>query len=162
MSKLSLGKVWTNSSSPAPPPPETPFELDHNRKIYIFDVIPMGAVRMTQSDRWKTNPEHDNIMQRQRKEVTRYFKLKDDIRSQAIQMNFEQLDTLEIIFCVPMPTSWSAKKRNDMNKMPVKTRPDIDNYVKAFLDSLLKEDGNIWQIKAEKRYAFKGSIIVYK
>ena len=41
MSKLSLGKVWTNSSPQAPPPPETPFELDHNRKIFIFDVIPM-------------------------------------------------------------------------------------------------------------------------
>jgi hypothetical protein len=105
MSKLSLGKVWTNDLTPTTPPPEIPFELDHSRKIYIFDVIPMGAVRMTQSDKWRNNPEHDNIMKRQRKEVTRYFKLKDDIRSQAIQMNYEQLDTLEIIFLVPMPTS---------------------------------------------------------
>ena len=162
MSKLSLGNVWTNSISPATPPPEVPFELDHSRKIYIFDVIPMGAVRMTQSDKWRNNPEHENIIKRQRKEVTRYYKLKDDIRSQAIQMNYEQLDTLEIIFLVPMPTSWSEKKKFAMNKLPVKTRPNIDNYIKAFMDALLKEDSNFWRVVSEKRYAFKGSIIVYK
>jgi hypothetical protein len=49
-----------------------------------------------------------------------------------------------------------------MNKLPVKTRPDADNYVKAFMDSLAKEDGNVWFIKAEKRHAFQGSIIVYQ
>lgn len=49
-----------------------------------------------------------------------------------------------------------------MNKLPVKTRPDIDNYIKAFMDALLKEDSNVWRVVSEKRYAFKGSIIVYK
>jgi Holliday junction resolvase RusA-like endonuclease len=46
--------------------------------------------------------------------------------------------------------------------MPVKTRPDIDNYVKGFMDALLIEDGFVWKITAEKRYAFQGSIIIYQ
>jgi Holliday junction resolvase RusA-like endonuclease len=77
-------------------------------------------------------------------------------------MKYVQENTLEIVFLVPMPNSWSKKKKEKENRMPVKTRPDIDNYVKAFLDALLVEDGHIWKIIAEKRYAFKGSIIVYK
>ena len=161
MSKVSLGKTYFNDR-PIAPPDESHFELDHSRRIYVFDITPMGAVRMSQSDRWKTNPNHADPNKRQRVEVSRYFHFKDLVRSQAKAMNFVQGCTLEIVFCVPMPTSWSKKKREAMNKLPVKTRPDIDNYVKAFLDAMLIEDGHIWSIKAEKRYAFFGSIIVYQ
>lgn len=161
MRKVSLGKTWFNSQ-PETPPPETKFEIDYNRKIYIFDVVPVGAVRMTQSDKWKTNPNHPEPKKRQRLEVTKYFKFKDSVREQAQKMNYKLGDTLEIIFCVPMPQSWSEKKKERMNKLPVKTRPDADNYVKAFMDSLAKEDGNVWFIKAEKRHSFQGSIIVYQ
>ena len=36
---------------------EDKFALDHTREFYLFDIIPMGAVRMTISDKWKTNPK---------------------------------------------------------------------------------------------------------
>ena len=161
MRKVSLGKTWTNSQ-PETKQNENAFELDYSRKIYIFDVVPVGAVRMTQSDKWKTNPLHKDPLKRQRPEVTRYFQFKDIVRQQAKQLEYILGDTLEIVFCVPMPQSWSAKKKERMNKLPVKTRPDIDNYVKAFADAICIEDGNIWWIKSEKRHAFQGSIIVYK
>jgi Holliday junction resolvase RusA-like endonuclease len=60
-----------------------------------------------------------------------------------------------------MPATWSEKKKAQMNKQPVKTRPDLDNYVKAFMDSMSSEDGFVWKINAEKRYAYRGSVIVY-
>ena len=138
--KLSLGQVFTNDLDKMPIE-ELPYELDISMKYYIFDVVPMGAVRMTQSDRWRTNPEHENILKRQRSEVTRYFKYKEDLKNQSQIMNFEMQGVLNIIFCVPMPSSWSEKKKASFNKMPVKTKPDIDNYVKGFMDALLKEDG---------------------
>ncbi len=161
MRKVSLGKTWTNSQ-PETKQNENAFELNYSRKIFIFDVVPVGAVRMTQSDKWKTNPLHKDPNKRQRPEVTRYFNFKDIVRQQAKDLNYILGDTLEVIFCVPMPQSWSTKKKERMNKLPVKTRPDIDNYVKAFADAICIEDGNIWFVKAEKRYAFQGSIIIYQ
>ena len=160
-SKASIGTLYINNGSVSIIE-EKCFILDSTRKYFLFDVVPMGAVRMSQSDRWKLNPNHHNILQRQRPEVTRYFSFKRTIKDQAAKMKYVQENTLEIVFLVPMPNSWSKKKKEKENRMPVKTRPDIDNYVKAFLDALLVEDGHIWKIIAEKRYAFKGSIIVYK
>lgn len=160
-SKASIGTLFINKGS-VTVIEETCFILDSTRKYFLFDVVPMGAVRMSQSDRWKTNPDHHNILQRQRPEVTRYFRFKRTIKEQSAKMGYTQENTLEIVFLVPMPASWSKKKKERENKMPVKTKPDIDNYVKAFLDALLVEDGHIWKIIAEKRYAYKGSIIVYK
>jgi Holliday junction resolvase RusA-like endonuclease len=161
MRKESLGQTWTNNNA-FKPLSESQFELDYSRKIYIFDLVPVGAVRMTQSDKWKTNPNHADPNKRQRAEVTKYFNFKNNLKHQAKMLNYELGDTLEIIFLVPMPKSWSNKKKEKMNKLPVKTRPDIDNYEKAFMDSLSSEDGNVWKINSEKRHAYQGSIIVYK
>jgi Holliday junction resolvase RusA-like endonuclease len=116
---------------------------------------------MTQSDRWKTNPKHNDPKKRQREVVTQYFDFKNKIVQQARQMNFQLPEVLEVVFLVPMPFTWSEKKKVRNNKKPVKKRPDIDNYVKAFMDAMSNEDGNIWKIIAEKRYAFRGSILVY-
>jgi Holliday junction resolvase RusA-like endonuclease len=138
------------------------YQIDYERYFYLFDVIPMGAVRMTQSDRWKLNPNHKDPLKRQREVVTRYFEFKDKIKAQSTEMKFKLSGVLEIVFLVPMPFTWSEKKKVKHNKQPVKTRPDIDNYVKAFMDALEFEDGFVWKIIAEKRYAFKGSILVYE
>lgn len=138
------------------------YQIDYSRKFYLFDVIPMGAVRMTQSDKWKTNPNHIDPNKRQREVVTKYFDFKDKIREQAKSMKFKLSGVLEIVFLVPMPFTWSEKKKVRHNKKPVETRPDIDNYVKAFMDALESEDGFVWKTIAEKRYAFKGSILVYE
>jgi Holliday junction resolvase RusA-like endonuclease len=140
---------------------ESQYEIDKSRRYYLFDVVPMGAVRMTQSDKWKLNPNHIDPKKRQREVVTQYFNFRSKVLEQARQMNFELPEVLDIVFLVPMPFTWSEKKKVRNNKMPVKKRPDIDNYVKAFMDALSKEDGNIWKINAEKRYAFRGSILVY-
>jgi Holliday junction resolvase RusA-like endonuclease len=121
----------------------------------------MGAVRMTQSDRWKTNPRHVDPNKRQREVVTQYFEYKNKVLEQAREMKFELPEVLEIVFCVPMPFTWSEKKKVRNNKLPVKKRPDIDNYVKAFMDAMSNEDGNVWKIISEKRYAYRGSILVY-
>jgi Holliday junction resolvase RusA-like endonuclease len=140
---------------------ESQYEIDQSKRYYLFDVVPMGAIRMTQSDRWKTNPNHNDPKKRQREVVTQYFDYKNKIVQQARQMNFQLPEVLEVVFLVPMPFTWSEKKKVRNNKKPVKKRPDIDNYVKAFMDAMSNEDGNIWKIIAEKRYAFRGSILVY-
>lgn len=140
---------------------EEKYQIDYSRKFYLFDVIPMGAVRMSQSDRWKTNPNHTDPKKRQREVVTKYFAYKDTLRWQAKQMKYEFKNHLDVVFIVPIPDSFSEKKKQRLNGTPVKTKPDIDNYVKAFMDALKTEDGDVWYNKAIKVYGFKGSILVY-
>jgi Holliday junction resolvase RusA-like endonuclease len=158
--KRSFGQCHFNNGEVLITPIEQ-YEIDYTKRFYIFDVIPMGAVRMSQSDRWKTNPNHTDPNKRQRQAVTEYFEFKNKIKAQAEQMNFQLPEILDIVFLIPMPFTWSEKKKVKHNKTKVMKRPDLDNLVKAFMDALSVEDGYVWKITAEKRYSFSGSILVY-
>ena len=48
---------------------------------------------------------------------------------------------LEVTFCIAMPSSWSKKKRSEMNGLAHIGKPDIDNLIKSF-DAL--NDTGIW------------------
>lgn len=140
---------------------EERYVLDNTREFYLFDVIPMGAVRMTKSDTWKTNPNHVDPKKRQRKSVEQYFNFKNTLRVQAIQMGFFLGKYLEAVYFIPMPDSWSNKKKEKMNGMPHESKPDTDNITKAVKDALKKNDSDVWWEKAEKRWSYKGSIIIF-
>ena len=141
---------------------EEVYKLDYTRKFYLFDIIPMGAIRMTQSDTWKTNPNHTDPNKRQRKVVGEYFNFKNTLLWQAKSLNFELKFHLDILFLIPMPATWSKKKKEQMNGLPHKQKPDTDNLVKSVKDALKKDDSDIWWEKAEKRWAYKGSIIIFE
>lgn len=141
---------------------EERYVLDHSREFYLFDVIPVGAVRMTQSDRWKTNPNHVDPKKRQRKAVKMYFDFKNTLILQANIMNFQLGEYLDAVFFLPMPDSWSEKKKERMNGLPCKVKPDTDNILKGVKDALKKNDSDVWWEKAEKRWAYRGSIIIFK
>ena len=137
------------------------YVLDYSRKFFILNVTPMGAVRMTQSDRWKTNPNHIDPRKRQRSAVQRYFAFKTQLLAEAKKVGFELGECLDMVYLIPMPKSWSNKKKEKMNGLPCKSKPDTDNITKAIKDTLKAEDGDVWYEKAEKRWAFNGSIIVF-
>lgn len=162
MSKKTLPNCKVNESGVCKEVKEEPFYIDESRRYYLFNVVPMGAVRMSSSDRWKTNPNHPDPNKRQREEVTRYFAYKDQLRQKAKEMNYELGETLEIIFVLPMPESWSKKKKERMNRMTCKVKPDFDNLEKGFCDALKKQDSQIWKCSSEKRYSYAGFIIVYQ
>jgi Holliday junction resolvase RusA-like endonuclease len=117
---------------------------------------------MTQSDKWKTNPNHLDPNKRQRKEVTQYFAFKDALVLQANKMKFELKTTLDAVYFTPMPDSWSKKKKERMNGFPCKVKPDTDNITKGIKDALKKSDSEVWFEKAEHRYAYHGSIIIFE
>lgn len=142
--------------------PAEKYKIDKDKKHYVINVVPMGAVRMSSSDRWKTNPNHLDPLKRQRTAVTRYFKFKDEIRSEIAKFGISIEDCVDVVFVMPMPDSWSEKKKEKMNGLPHSQRPDIDNMVKGFMDALFKEDSHIWSLKCEKRWGYKGAIIIYK
>lgn len=109
---------------------------------------PMGKPRMTQRDRWA-----------KRSVVVRYFAYCDSLR--AALPGFVVPDRLGLEFSIPMPKSWSAKKRVLLKGKPHKQRPDIDNLAKAFMDALADDDSYIYSLKAEKYWDESGSIKVY-
>ena len=140
---------------------EDAYVLDLTREYYIFDIVPMGGVRMTKSDTWKLNPNHPDPLKRQRPAVTKYFAFKTLLLLQANQMEYTLGKHLEAVYLIPMPASWSNKKKERMNRLPCETKPDTDNITKAVKDTLKKNDAEVWWEKAEKRWAYKGSIIIF-
>ena len=116
-------------------------------KVYRLDIPPCPKPRMTKADRWRKRPS-----------VLKFFAFRDAVRqykeSKPIHPvwrgYFLEFDTFEIVFHVPMPKSWSKKKKADMDKRPHQQRPDLDNYLKAWKDSVYEEDAVVWKVKASK------------
>lgn len=59
-----------------------------------------------------------------------------------------------------MPASWSARKKNLYDGKPHQVKPDIDNYLKAFMDALCEDDSYVYDVRATKEWACEGSIIL--
>lgn len=134
----------------------------HASPLVVFNIEPMGAVRMTKSDTWKLDPFHKDPRKRQRKPVTRYFKFKRELILQAALHGFKLPECdFHVFFIIPMAMSWSDKKKNQMDGAPHKQRPDTDNLIKAVKDSLCDEDAHIWDYRITKRWGRSGKIVIY-
>jgi len=118
-----------------------------------IDIDPMGKPRMTRSDRW-TNKEKGVG----RSSVLRYFNWQDELRLRL--PNYDVPAELTIVFALPMPRSYSKKKRAELLGQPHQEKPDIDNLVKAFLDTLCTEDKHVWHVDASKVWSEYGSITI--
>lgn len=118
------------------------------RKIFIINPVPKP--RMTQSDRWKKRPC-----------TQRYWEYKDEIRKQMKDWIMPE-SGYHMIFHIPVPQSWSKKKKAEMIGRPHQQKPDKDNLEKAFLDSIFEEDCHIWDGRVTKIWGEVGMIIVDK
>jgi Holliday junction resolvase RusA-like endonuclease len=64
-----------------------------------------------------------------------------------------------ITFCITMPKSWSKKKKELMNGRGHQGAGDIDNYLKAILDAVHKDDRYVWHIaEIKKIWGYEGYI----
>ena len=126
-------------------------KIDYSRKFYLFDIIPVPKPRMTRSDKWKKRPI-----------VMSYRAFKDSFRLICNQLQYKMEMPYEAIYFIPMPDSWSEKKKKKYLGMPHEVRPDVDNIDKAVFDSLGVDDSFIWWSDSQKRWAYHGSILIYK
>ena len=115
--------------------------------LKIFKISPIAKPRMTRRDVWA-----------KRKVIIRYREFCDELRSQAD--GWKLPDTFRARFIVPMPNSWSKKKKRQMVATPHQQRPDADNLCKALMDALLKEDSTVWKLEIEKIWGEEGAIII--
>ena len=107
--------------------------------VITINVAPCSKPRMTRADKWK-----------KRQCVTKFFAFRDAIKQSSIH-NIA-LESFDIEFYIQMPKSWSKKKKALHNGTPHKQRPDLDNYIKAWCDSVFEEDSVVWRFKASKRW----------
>jgi len=119
---------------------------------YIFNIKPLPKPRMTAGDR-----------SGYRKCVRDYWDYKKELINQANKLGYKLPDILEdVTFCLPMPVSWSQKKKILMDGKPHQQTPDIDNLIKALFDSLTNSDANIHTLKnIRKIWGLEGQIVEY-
>lgn len=109
-------------------------------------VTPFGKPRMTRSDKWKQRPP-----------VLRYRLFCDEVRLHNIKL---PESGAHVTFILPMPASWSKKKRAEMDGKPHQQKPDFDNLMKALMDALFDDDSHIWDARVSKIWGEQGAIIV--
>jgi Holliday junction resolvase RusA-like endonuclease len=115
--------------------------------VIRLDVVPMGAVRQSRRDAFDPTPA-----------ASRYYAFRDELRIKAALAGYEPGEVIDIVFYLPMPASWSQRKRRQMEGMPHQQKPDTDNLLKAFADALLAEDCHVWDMRGRKRWAVDGAI----
>ena len=108
-----------------------------------YSITPVPKPRMTRADKWKKRPA-----------VLRYRAFADECR---LKIN-QSLDGKSITFLMPMPKSWSKKKKMEMVGQPHRQRPDIDNLAKALFDALYEDDSGIASVSLRKMWSTDGAI----
>jgi Holliday junction resolvase RusA-like endonuclease len=90
----------------------------------------------------------------------KYTKFKEDMKVATNNTTFIPSTNLlyaQLDFYVGMPKSWSKKKKTIKNGKYCDNNADIDNYIKAILDSLegiyYENDKQIVMIRARKYYS---------
>ena len=117
---------------------------------YDIPIVPMGKPRMTQRDRWKKRPV-----------VVRYRAWCDELRLHVKGLPETHLiDDFSWTAVIPMPKSWSRKKRTEHCGQIHRSRPDRDNIDKAILDCLFKEDSGIGPGRLDKRWGETGRLTI--
>jgi len=120
-------------------------KLTTQTTYHRLEVLPMGAPRMTQRDRWAKRPV-----------VLRYHQFKDDLRAEMKRLGIEVTNTIYLIYYLPMAKSWSKKKKAAYLGKPHHLKPDTDNITKGFKDALLKEDSEVYLECAAKYWSNTG------
>lgn len=111
-----------------------------------YYITPVPKPRQTQSDKWKQRPC-----------VMRYRAFADKVRGEGVK--FKNGDS--VTFGLPMPKSWSAKKKTTVEGTPHKQVPDIDNLLKSLLDALYGDDSHIWHIgEVKKLWSVEGYLLI--
>lgn len=112
-----------------------------------YPITPVTKPRQTRSDKWKRRPC-----------VLRYRAFADMCRLYRVELPERGAS---IVFVLPMPTSWSKRKRAEMDGQPHRQTPDLDNLVKALSDAVHADDSGIWHYSdIRKVWGITGKIII--
>ena len=117
--------------------------------MIALPVDPVAKPRMTRQDKWK-----------QRKCVMKYRAYKDELNLRLKPYGEIDLNFSGIRFVIPMPKSWSQKKRDEMNGQPHTQKPDVDNLLKGLMDALMEDDSGVHTVSIQKVWGEEGGITI--
>ena len=115
--------------------------------VSIYPIAGMAKPRMTKRDKWKGRPI-----------VLRYHAYKDELRLHRVALDLQRF--YHVIFVLPMPRSWSNKRKNGMAYTPHMQTPDTDNLEKGLLDALFGDDRSAWDGRCTKVWGYEPLILV--
>lgn len=111
-----------------------------------YNITGIGKPRMMRHRRCNATPAAE-----------RYWAFKEEVKINNVKLP----DCgYHLFFILPMPKSWSKKKKEEMNGRPHQQKPDKDNLEKALLDAVFKDDSAIWDGRVTKVWGYEGKIIV--
>lgn len=112
-----------------------------------YPIIPIAKPRMTRRDRWAKRPP-----------VLRYRAFCDEVALRQVRLPTQGA---RVTFTLPMPSSWSRRKRARLDGAPHRCRPDVSNLLKALEDAVYGEDAEIWHYaEIQKVWGEHGGIII--
>lgn len=124
------------------------------RQKYILEITPQTHVRATQNDRMYFRIPREKLRPAGLKRLLRLEKYNDYKLSLAGLVKQQKFDFpnfgASIKFFIPVPKTWSLKKKRQMHLRFHMSRPDIDNLCKSFFDSLFTEDKHIAHYECSK------------
>jgi Holliday junction resolvase RusA-like endonuclease len=122
----------------------------------ILNLTPKTHVRATRGDSIFFRIPRDKLKPQGLKRLIRleqYNAYKIELLAEAKKRKFQiPAAGLSITFYLPCPKTWSKKKKKACHGLLCQSRPDIDNLLKSFCDSLVSEDKFIASISATKRW----------
>lgn len=118
-------------------------------------ITPVSKPRMTKRDTWRTDENHPDPNKRKRPAVVKYHNFVNELKS---LVKGELDPRFDIVFLIPMPKSWPKKKKAEMYGKPHQDKPDIDNYLKAFMDAMCSNDSYVFDAHPRKYWAYEGRI----
>ncbi len=115
----------------------------------MLPIAPMGAVRLSSSDRWKKRPR-----------AVKYFTWKNQIQtlvSEACNGLLPDVPIrMDVAFYIAMTETWTKKKKKEMEGKPHRQKFDLDNLVKGLWDSMFGDDAEISDSFSMKRWVKQG------
>ena len=118
-----------------------------------FDINPVPASRPRVS-RWSTYYP---------KKYTQFKKEMEALTGELDTTPCESLVVVSLRFKIKIPQSWSKKKRLERENTYCNNNSDVDNYIKAILDSLngvyFIDDRQVVEVFASKKYSNEPRIL---
>lgn len=113
------------------------------QQTITIHATPLGKPRMTRRDKWQKRPC-----------VLRYRDFADEARAALGTGHRLSKAPLRLDWqaWLPMPASWSARKREALRGQLHTQKPDRDNIDKAILDALFQDDSGVAGGLIEKRW----------
>lgn len=65
-----------------------------------------------------------------------------------------------LIFVMPMPPSWSARRKAAMAGQPHQQRPDLSNLEKSVEDALVPNDERLFSNRGVKVWGTAGKVVI--